>query len=202
MVAPYLILAGLWLVYFVLHSLLVSSEVRRHAQCWLGKSYRYYRLGYNFIAVITIVPILLYNSLISNEPLVGDVRVRDILQLFGLVLASYGVIVIHLSFKQFSKREFLGLSALDTDQKEPLQTGGILRYVRHPLYSGTILIALGLWCFSPTVANLITASAWIIYILVGIRIEEKKLLELYGDEYQKYKENVPMLIPRLRSPRY
>ena len=201
MAVPYFILAGLWLVYFVLHSLLASTEVKKQAQYWLGKSYRYYRLGYNIIAVITIIPILLYNSLISTEPLIGDIRVRDILQLFGLVLASYGVIVIHLSFKQFSKREFLGVPTPAENQVEPLQPDGVLRYVRHPLYAGTILIVLGLWAFSPTIANLITASAWIIYILIGIQLEEKKLLKLYGDKYRDYQANVPMLIPRLRYPR-
>ena len=201
MAVPYFILAGLWLVYLVLHSLLASTEVKKQAQYWLGKSYRYYRLGYNIIAVITIIPILLYNSLISTEPLIGDIRVRDILLLFGLVLASYGVIVIHLSFKQFSKREFLGVPTPAENQVEPLQTDGVLRYVRHPLYAGTILIVLGLWAFSPTIANLITASAWIIYILIGIQLEEKKLLKLYGDKYRDYQANVPMLIPRLRYPR-
>ncbi|WKN45698.1 methyltransferase family protein [Tunicatimonas pelagia] len=199
MVVSYLILAGLWLVYFGLHSFLALAKVKKQVQGWLGQSYRYYRLGYNIIAVITLIPILLYNSIISSEPLVADVRVRDMLQLFGLVLASYGVIVIHLSFKQFSKREFLGVPTPAANQVEPLQTDGVLRYVRHPLYAGTILIALGLWCFSPTIANLVTALAWIAYILIGIQLEEKKLLKLYGNEYQTYRQQVPMLIPRLRS---
>ncbi len=201
MTASYLTLAGLWLVYFTLHSLLASSEVKRHARCWLGEFYRYYRLGYNILAVATIIPVLLYNALISDQPLISDIRVRDMLQLFGLVLAAYGIIVIHLSFKQFSKREFLGTPPSEANRTQPLRTDGVLQYVRHPLYSGTILIALGLWCFSPTIANLITALAWIIYILIGIQLEEKKLLKLYGEEYQSYKNQVPMLVPRLRPRR-
>jgi len=201
MAASYFILAGLWLVYFVLHSLLASPGVKQRGRSWLGESYRYYRLGYNILAVATIIPVLVYNAVISTEPLIGDIRVRDILQLFGLVLASYGVIVIRLSFKQFSKREFLGISPEAADQIQPLRTDGVLRYVRHPLYAGTILIALGLWCFSSTLANLVTASAWIMYILIGIKLEEKKLLKLYGAEYQTYREQVPMLVPKLRSHR-
>ncbi|MEM9674777.1 MAG: methyltransferase family protein [Cyclobacteriaceae bacterium] len=199
MALPYSILAGLWLVYFFLHSLLASPEVKQHAQCWLGKYYRYYRLGYNVFAVVTIIPVLLYNALVSTDSLVSSDQLRNFLQFFGLVLAAYGVIVIRLSFRQFSKREFIGLPASEENDVEPLRTGGILQHVRHPLYSGTILIAVGLWCFSPTLANFVTAIAWIVYILVGIQLEEKKLLELYGEAYQKYRERVPMLIPRLRS---
>ncbi|MGB3587675.1 MAG: isoprenylcysteine carboxylmethyltransferase family protein [Tunicatimonas sp.] len=201
MVVSYLILAGLWLMYFAVHSLLASPKVKKWTRSRLGKLHRYYRLGYNIVAVATIIPILLYNSIVSSEPIVGDIRVRDMLQLFGLVLAAYGIIVIHLSFKQFSKREFLGTPPLEANYTQPLRTDGVLQYVRHPLYSGTILIALGLWCFSPTLANLITATIWIIYILVGIRLEETKLLKLYGEEYQVYKNQVPMLIPKLRLRR-
>jgi protein-S-isoprenylcysteine O-methyltransferase Ste14 len=201
MAVPYLILAGLWLAYFFLHSLLASSEVKKHAQCWLGKYYRYYRLGYNIFAVVTIIPVLLYNALVSTDSLISSEQLRNFLQFFGLVLAAYGVIVIRLSFRQFSKREFIGLSASEENHVEPLRTGGVLQHVRHPLYSGTILIVLGLWCFSPTMANLVTAFAWIVYILIGIQLEEKKLLNLYGDEYRKYKERVPMLIPKLSQLR-
>lgn len=196
---PYLVLAGGWLTYFALHSLLATPRFKDRARRVLGKHYRYYRLSYNIFAVLTIAPVLVYNSLVSTGSMISSGQLRDLLQLFGLVLAAYGVIVIRLSFKQFSKQEFFGFPVSEDNHLEPLRTDGILQYVRHPLYSGTILIVVGLWCFSPTVANLITASAWIVYILIGIQLEEKKLLNLYGAEYQKYKERVPMLIPRLRS---
>lgn len=196
---PYLVLAGGWLTYFALHSLLATPRFKNRAKKLLGKHYRYYRLSYNIFAVLTIIPVLVYNSLVSTGSMISSGQLRDLLQLFGLVLAAYGVIVIRLSFKQFSKREFFGFPVSDESYIEPLRTDGILQYVRHPLYSGTILIAVGLWCFSPTVANLITALAWIVYIVVGIQLEEKKLTKLYGDEYQMYKERVPMLIPKLRS---
>ena len=192
--SSYFILAGAWLLYFGLHSLLASESVKSRVQRLLGK---YYRLFYNIVAVISLLPVLLYNAILSSEPLIGSSQLRSVLEFAGLAFATYGVILIHLSFKQYSKREFLGITSPPEQQPEPLRTEGILRQVRHPLYAGTILIALGFWCFSPTLANLITALAWIIYTLIGIKIEEAKLLKLYGDEYREYQEEVPMLIPRL-----
>jgi len=199
---PYLLLAGGWLTYFTLHSLLATPRFKSRAKRLLGNYYRYYRLAYNIFAIVTIIPVLLYNVIISTDPMISSGQMRDLLQLFGLVLASYGVIIIRLSFKQFSKRQFFGFPVSEENHIEPLRTDGVLQYVRHPLYSGTILIAVGLWCFSPTVANLITASVWIAYILIGILLEEKKLTKLYGGAYQEYRERVPMLIPRLRSLRH
>ncbi|MEQ9443643.1 MAG: isoprenylcysteine carboxylmethyltransferase family protein [Cyclobacteriaceae bacterium] len=192
--SSYFILAGAWLLYFGLHSLLASESVKSRVQRLLGK---YYRLFYNIVAVISLLPVLLYNAILSSEPLIGSSQLRSVLEFAGLAFATYGVILIHLSFKQYSKREFLGITTPPEQQPEPLRTEGILQQVRHPLYAGTILIALGFWCFSPTLANLITALAWIIYTLIGIKIEEAKLLKLYGDEYREYQEEVPMLIPRL-----
>nr|WKN39320.1 isoprenylcysteine carboxylmethyltransferase family protein [Tunicatimonas sp. TK19036] len=199
MVAPYsyFILAGVWILYFGLHSLLASERVKNKVQPLAGKYFRYYRLFYNIIAVLTLVPILLYNAIVSAGPLVSSSLLLSVLEFGGLAFATYGVILIHLSFKQYSKREFLGITLPQEKHPEPLHKEGILQQVRHPLYAGTILIAIGFWCFSPTLANLITSLAWIIYTLIGIRLEETKLLKLYGDEYQRYREEVPMLVPRL-----
>jgi protein-S-isoprenylcysteine O-methyltransferase Ste14 len=38
-----------------------------------------------------------------------------------------------------------------------------------------------------------------LYILVGITLEERDLVDLFGDEYRKYKQRVSMLIPWRRS---
>lgn len=194
---PYFILAGVWALYFGLHSFLASAWVKSRVQQFTGKYFRYYRLFYNVIAVLTLVPILLYNAIVSSGPMVSSSLLLSVLEFGGLAFATYGVILIHLSFKQYSKREFLGFSLPQEQTPEPLHKEGILQQVRHPLYAGTILIAIGFWCFSPTLANLVTALSWIIYTLIGIKLEETKLLNLYGDEYQKYREEVPMLVPRL-----
>jgi protein-S-isoprenylcysteine O-methyltransferase Ste14 len=74
---------------------------------------------------------------------------------------------------------------------------GLNRYVRHPLYAGTILIVLGLVVFLPTMTNLIVFILILIYTLIGIKLEEKKLVEQFGQEYEDYRKNVPMLIPKI-----
>ena len=64
--------------------------------------------------------------------------------------------------------------------------------VRHPLYLGLLLVP---WGRSTTPFALATAVYATVYILVGIRFEEDKLLRLYGDSYTAYRKHVPKLLP-------
>ncbi len=69
----------------------------------------------------------------------------------------------------------------------------LYRHVRHPLYLGWLF---AFWSTpAMTIAHLFFAIATTIYILLAIQLEEKDLEKAYGDEYKRYKEDVPMILP-------
>ena len=70
-------------------------------------------------------------------------------------------------------------------------------YVRHPLYFATIVVILGLFLLMPTQKMLLTLGIAYSYILIGYRLEERKLVAIFGAEYLAYQLRVKALIPYL-----
>jgi protein-S-isoprenylcysteine O-methyltransferase Ste14 len=73
------------------------------------------------------------------------------------------------------------------------RTPGLYRLVRHPAQLGLII---SLWA-TPVMSlgHLMFAGVMTLYILVGIRLEERDLLALYGDTYAQYQRRTSMLLP-------
>jgi protein-S-isoprenylcysteine O-methyltransferase Ste14 len=76
-----------------------------------------------------------------------------------------------------------------------LEQGGLHRYVRHPLYFGTLLFIWSLFFIYPYLNNLLACIVITGYTVFGAMLEEKKLVAEFGEKYVDYKKQVPMLIP-------
>ena len=78
-------------------------------------------------------------------------------------------------------------------------TPGPYKLIRHPLYLGWFF---AFWA-APTmsVTHLVFAIATTAYILIAIQLEERDLVDALGDDYRRYRERVPMIIPFTGSAR-
>jgi protein-S-isoprenylcysteine O-methyltransferase Ste14 len=81
---------------------------------------------------------------------------------------------------------------------ERLVADGPYRYVRNPLYFGTMLLALGLCPMASPVGSVALVAGMWIFVLRLIGCEEALLRQKHGDAYRAYVMRVPRLWPALR----
>ena len=88
---------------------------------------------------------------------------------------------------------------------EPLVVRGPYKYVRHPLYSGVVLLLIGWWLlldYSFLLLSTILLLLWFNYVVAPF--EEKELKAIFGEDYEKYAKEVSRIIPfvkRTGAPR-
>lgn len=190
----------LWLILAVaiwglVHSLLASTGIKDLFRRMLGNGFmKFYRLFYNVFAVLSILPVLYLMITLPDDPLYQVPAPFSYVMRVGQVLS---VVLLFVSVLQTDILSFAGLRQLLAEEKTGrLITSGLYRFVRHPLYTFSLLI---LW-LSPnmSVNTFVVYLALTVYILVGIYFEEQKLLREFGQEYAEYRAMTPMLIPGLR----
>jgi protein-S-isoprenylcysteine O-methyltransferase Ste14 len=105
--------------------------------------------------------------------------------LLGLVLVVWGWGVI---FKRYWSKE---------EGRGELVTHGIYALIRHPQYTGFMIITLGMLCDWATLPMLIMWPIMAVLYYRLARKEEADMLEEFGQPYQEYRARTGMFLPRL-----
>jgi protein-S-isoprenylcysteine O-methyltransferase Ste14 len=189
-----------WLISFIvlwgiIHSILASIRFKDLLRRSLGSGFmKFYRLLYNIFAVISLAPVLYLMIFLPDKNFYEVPSPWSYLMRAGQALS---VLLLLLAVLQTDILAFVGLRQLvEGEEKSDLVINGLYRFVRHPLYTFSLLV---LWLSpSMTVNTFIVYAAFTIYILIGAVFEERKLLREFGEKYANYKSTTPMLIPGLR----
>jgi len=187
--------------FAILHSILANEYLKKRLFEKYPSLRYYYRAFYNTIALITFgliwffVPVEHIEIYSIQSPYHYFFHFFQLIGFIGLLFSvrfmsgSFsGVKQLNDAFKQQKPIYFL-----DEPGYEKLYTGGPFGYIRHPLYSFSMLVLF----FHPymTLKWLLFSICCLTYFVIGSKLEEKKLLLRYEQAYQTYRDKVPAFIP-------
>ncbi len=112
--------------------------------------------------------------------------------LVGFLIVLYATFLID-HFDLFGLRQvFLHMRGTAYTHKK-FATPSLYRMIRHPIYLGWMI---AFWATPDmTVGHLMFAALGTAYMLIAIPIEEKDLAEFHGEEYKRWRESTPMIVP-------
>jgi protein-S-isoprenylcysteine O-methyltransferase Ste14 len=177
-----LVLIGVYLIDYLVVRRMTQNEKNSPAEMKDRFSFLVIQ-GAGIIGIVLAVLCRYFKILVTSE----------FVQWLGLILAVLGLV-----FREWAViilgRNFSRVVVIKSDQK--LVTSGPYRWIRHPAYTGMVIIYLGLSLgLGSWVGVLITIVLILASTLYRINVEERVLLDAWGDEYRVYMKKTWKLFP-------
>lgn len=124
------------------------------------------------------------------------VQLQGAIYRFGMVNAlGLGLFLIGVSMRRVAKRTLGKYYSYGLKTPEKLVKHGIYKHIRHPIYLAMLLYTIGTPLFFSSLYGFLLTLGFIPFILYRIKIEEKILIEKFGDKYQEYMKKTKKLVP-------
>jgi protein-S-isoprenylcysteine O-methyltransferase Ste14 len=185
-----------WVLWCSLHSALISISVTEYVKSKIGGGFRYYRLFYNAVSIVTLILLVYYSHTIRQAYIF---RWEGPLVIVQFLLMATSLYLFIVGGHHYSWTHLLGISQIRAGRvgrsladNNDFFVSGIHRLIRHPWYLGGILIV---WSCDLSVSTILINMVISIYFIIGSILEERKLVREFGEKYREYQQRVSMLIP-------
>ena len=180
-------------------ALSISAYFRRKAQRTGGDKIDRTQEGVPLMIVLRVAGLSLWLSVLAyviNPEWIAfaALPIPDALRWFGFVLSLLALPLMLWMFRS------LGNNITDTVQtraRAQLVVRGPYQYIRHPLYSFGVLFFIGLMLMAANALIVFFGATALVMLILRTPIEEKMLMEKFGDAYREYMTRTPRFVPHL-----
>ena len=185
-------------LFAVQHSLMARKQFKQWWTQYVPKFVE--RSTYVLFASLTLI--LLFWQWRPMPAVVWEISDPDVAATIA-TLSFGGLVIVFNSTFLINHFELFGLHQVANNlagREMPaprFRTPLYYKFVRHPIYLGFII---AFWAApTMTVGHLLFAAVTTAYIFLGILLEERDLVDMFGDDYRRYKKRVSMLVPWRKS---
>src|SRR5207247_9799181 len=143
------------------------------------------------IAVFVLLMVWRGRSLASGPPLwphnLTTGLIADVVTFLGLLLTLWARVVLGGNWS----------SGVAFKEQHELIERGPYAHVRHPIYSGVLVMFLGIAIFHGSAAGFILLAIIVVGLWLKALEEEKLLTRHFGEAYPRYQKRVKALVPFL-----
>lgn len=186
--------SALLLLFAVQHSVMARPGFKRWWTRLIPESVE----RSTYVLLSSLVLLLLFWQWRPMQGVVWDVE-GDLARGAIWTIFALGWLLVLLSTFMISHADLFGLRQVWLHLRErpyrpvEFQLSFLYRFVRHPLLLGFVI---AFWAApTMTLGHLLFAVATTGYVLVGIQLEERDLVRAHGEAYERYRSEIPMLLP-------
>jgi len=130
--------------------------------------------------------VLVLFIIIGNIPVFG----RVLYTVFGPMLFASGCALAIFGAKELIEVDGLTPWPVPAENGKLVLSGNVFKEIRHPIYSGLLCTMIGLSVMTGSSLRLVLTI--VLYYVLNMKsdFEEEELLKKYGEDYQRYREEV------------
>ncbi len=141
-----------------------------------------------------------YAIFLWRDPILAvDYGTQPIPLIIGLAFYFLGTYVSYQRFKKLSLKVMIGIPVLDPGHhKTEMLQDGIYAKIRHPRYAEIMILMCGIAFIANYLAVYLLLPFTFACLYFIVIIEERELLQRFGDQYEDYCRRVPRFIPSFK----
>lgn len=137
---------------------------------------------------------LLFIVYIVNLKII-DIKLSSVITTTGLLIAIIGIFIFLIAILQLSNN----LSPFPTPKNDSsLIKNGLYKYMRHPIYTGILLMFYGYGVYQESLYKILITSVLLILFSVKSRYEESKLKQKFPS-YSTYTLKTGRFLPKVST---